>query len=105
MKKTTKPAKVNGGSLWLKRMVIHWSRKFWEDRAKTLPRNGWYVGRTDMQSYMENNHGLYQCIHYAYPPNDGQRVGFFGGRVSALRKAVKYAEHMNMANACLSDGV
>jgi len=97
MKKTSKLTKANGFKCWLEQIVrrIFNPRKFWEDRAKKLPRSKWHVGRTDMYSYTDDDKGRYCYIHYAYPPNDGQRIGFRGSPSSALRKAVIYAEKMN----------
>ena len=70
-------------------------RVYWECRAKALRNNdGWFVGRTDMYSYLCD--GGY--VHYAYSPincTPQVRVGFRGCPVSALRKAVRFAERMN----------
>jgi hypothetical protein len=72
------------------------TRLQWEKRAAKLPRDtGWFVGRTDLYLYFTRDCGY---VHYAYPPNDGQRVQFRGTPVTALRKAVLYAEKMNRAN-------
>lgn len=79
------------------------TRLEWAKRAARLPRDtGWFVGRTDMMSYLADT-GEY--VHYAYPPNDGQRVQFRGTPVTALRKAVLYAEKMNRANTDSTTGV
>ena len=72
-------------------------RQYWEGRAQALrDKGGWFVGRTDMCSYLASDGGY---VHYAYPPNNGERVQFRGSPVSALRRAVRYAER---ANASLS---
>jgi hypothetical protein len=66
-------------------------REYWEERAKSLPRGKYYVGRTDMYSYVE---GCY--VHYVYSPDESEkRVPFLGNPTSALRRAVKYAEKLN----------
>ena len=69
-------------------------RLYWECRAKALWNNdGWFVGRTDMYSYLDGGY-----VHYAYSPincTPQVRVGFRGCPVSALRKAVRFAERMN----------
>lgn len=71
----------------------YFSRKFWVERADKLDsKRGWFVGRTDMISYDWNG----KIVHYAYPGTDGdKRVGFNGNFVSALRKAVLFAESKN----------
>jgi len=96
MKKTSKLTKANGFRCWLEQIVrrIFNPRKFWEDRAKKLPRSKWHVGRTDMYSYTDDDKGRCNYIHYVYSQKN-QRIGFFGSPVSALRKAVIYAEKMN----------
>lgn len=75
-------------------------RKYWEWRARMLDLRPalachddcWTVGRTDMLSYAENG----EIVHYAYSPDERMpRVAFYGDEVSALKKAVKYAEAMN----------
>ncbi len=79
----------------MKRLVG--TRSYWEKRADKLPREtGWFAGRTDMRSYLACDGGY---VHYAYPPNDGERVQFRGTPMTALRRAVMYAEKMNRANA------
>ena len=69
-------------------------RLYWECRAKALWNNdGWFVGCTDMYSYLDGGY-----VHYAYSPincTPQVRVGFRGCPVSALRKAVRFAERMN----------
>ncbi len=71
-------------------------RKYWEGRAKALrAQGGWFVGRTDFYSYLPSD---MRYVHYAYPPNnDGKRVQFRGTPVTALRRAVLYAERANKA--------
>ena len=77
------------------------TRGYWEKRAAKLPREtGWFVGRTDMRSYLACDGGY---VHYAYPPNEGERVQFRGTPTMALRKAVLYAERMNRANKALTE--
>jgi len=65
-------------------------RQFWEKRAANLNgTKGWYVGRTDMYSFVKGEY-----VHYAYSPDSSvQRVPFLGR--GALRRAVKYAEREN----------
>ena len=66
-------------------------RQYWEDRAQALgDKGGWFVGRTDMYSYLDGGYA-----HSAYPPDNGERVQFRGSPVSALRRAVRYAERAN----------
>lgn len=77
----------------LEELRRRWSRSFWEKRAAALPRTGWFVGRTDMHSYVNGKY-----VHYAYPPDDGPRVAFRGSPTAALRKAVMYAEKQNKRN-------
>ena len=68
--------------------------QYWEVRAQALrDKGGWFVGRTDMYSYLASD-GRY--VHYAYPPDNGERVQFRGSPVSALRRAVRYAERANV---------
>lgn len=78
-------------------------REYWEKRADALPRDtGWFVGRTDMLSFSAVDGGY---VHYAYPPDDPNgnkpRIPFRGSPTSALRKAVKFAEHANEERLCL----
>lgn len=72
-------------------------RQYWEGRAKALrdTNGGWYVGRIDMRSCILVNDVRLEYIHYAYPPDNGERIPFFRSPVSALRRAVKYAERKN----------
>jgi hypothetical protein len=75
----------------IKRLIfrLRCPRQYWESRADALREgDGWVVGRTDIYSY---HGGDGQYFHCAYPPN-GERVEFRGSPVSALRRAVRYAE-------------
>jgi hypothetical protein len=73
------------------------SREYWESRAEKLEKPKWTVGRTDAFSYVEDEKGTYRYIHYVYPPDELklERIGFRGGPIGALRKAVRYAEGKN----------
>lgn len=66
------------------------SRLKWELRAFALSKEGWYVGRTDMYSYVDGKY-----VHYAYSPDGLESVPFFGSPRSALKAAVRYAEKKN----------
>lgn len=80
---------MNSFFSWLFR---RWSREYWVERANALPRDGWFVGRTDLVSYTIDGNP----VHYVYPPNDGDRIGFRGRSTTAvLRSAVVYAEKQN----------
>ena len=72
--------------------LLFGTREQWEERAERLRcKKGWFVGRTDTWSY--DMTGGY--VHSAYPPGRGDGVRFHGTPVTALRKAVLYAERMN----------
>ncbi len=83
---------MSGLRIVLQRLVR--PREYWERRAETLrAKGGWRVGRTDLYSYLASDGGY---VHYAYPPDPiGERVRFRGTPVSALRRAVRYAERAN----------